>query len=50
MRSYMSGTKGTRADMESEEAAAKALPFFLGDREDEGRLVLIDYQSLEWPF
>jgi NAD(P)-dependent dehydrogenase (short-subunit alcohol dehydrogenase family) len=50
MRSYMSGKKGTRADMEPEEAAAKALPFFLADREDEGRLVLIDYQGLEWPF
>jgi NAD(P)-dependent dehydrogenase (short-subunit alcohol dehydrogenase family) len=50
MRSYMSGTKSTRADMEPEEAAAKALSFFLADREDEGRLVLIDYQGLEWPF
>jgi hypothetical protein len=50
MRSYMSGAKNTRGDMEPEEAAAKALPFFLRDREDEGRLVLIDYQGQEWPF
>lgn len=50
MRTYMSGTKSTRADMEPEGAAAKAIPFFLDDREDEGRLALIDYQGLEWPF
>ena len=50
MRSYMSGAKGTRGDMEPEEAAAKALPFFLGDREDEERLVMIDHEGLEWPF
>jgi NAD(P)-dependent dehydrogenase (short-subunit alcohol dehydrogenase family) len=50
MRSYMGGTKSTRGDMEPEEAAAKALPFFLSNREDEGRLVLIDYQGQEWPF
>ena len=50
MRTYMSGTKSTRAKMEPEEAATKALPFFLTDREDEGRLALIDYQGLEWPF
>jgi NAD(P)-dependent dehydrogenase (short-subunit alcohol dehydrogenase family) len=50
MRSYMSGAKSTRGDMEPAEAAAKALPFFLDEREDEGRLVLVDYQGLEWPF
>jgi NAD(P)-dependent dehydrogenase (short-subunit alcohol dehydrogenase family) len=50
VRSYMSGTKGTHADLEPEEAGAAAIPFFLNDREDEGRLVLIDYQGLEWPF
>lgn len=50
VRSYMSGKKSTRADMEPEQAAAKAIPFFLNDREDEGRLVLTDYQGLEWPF
>jgi NAD(P)-dependent dehydrogenase (short-subunit alcohol dehydrogenase family) len=50
MRSYMGGTKSTRGDMEPEGAAAKALSFFLNDREDEGRLVLIDYEGQEWPF
>ena len=50
MRTYMSGQKSRRGDMEPEEAAAWALPFFLDDREDEGRLALIDYQGLEWPF
>jgi NAD(P)-dependent dehydrogenase (short-subunit alcohol dehydrogenase family) len=50
MRSYMGGTKSTRGDMEPEEAAAKALPFFLNAREDEGRLALIDYEGQEWPF
>ena len=50
MRSYMSGQKNLRADLEPEEAAALALPFFLGDRDDEDRLVLIDYEGREWPF
>ena len=39
MRTYMSGQKNTRANLEPEEAAAKALPFFLEDREDEGAFV-----------
>jgi NAD(P)-dependent dehydrogenase (short-subunit alcohol dehydrogenase family) len=50
MRSYMSGQKGTRGDMEPAEAAAKAVPFFLEDRDDEDRLVMIDYEGAEWPF
>jgi NAD(P)-dependent dehydrogenase (short-subunit alcohol dehydrogenase family) len=50
MRSYMSGQKGTQGDMEPEEAAAKAIPFFLEEREDEDRLVMIDYRGEEWPF
>jgi NAD(P)-dependent dehydrogenase (short-subunit alcohol dehydrogenase family) len=50
MRSYMSGKKGTAADMEPEEAAAAALPFFLQDRDDEDRLTMIDYLGHEWPF
>lgn len=50
MRSYMSGQKSTHGDMEPEESAARAVPFFLGDREDEDRLVLVDYQGEEWPF
>ena len=50
MRSYMSGQKNLNADLEPEEAASLALPFFLDDREDEDRLVMIDYQGREWPF
>lgn len=50
IRSYMSGKKGTHADLEPEEAAELALPFFLGDRDDEDRLVLIDHAGREWPF
>jgi hypothetical protein len=38
------------ADLEPEEAAAMALPFFLEPRENEDRLVLIDYQGQEWPW
>ena len=50
MRTYMSGTKGTAADLEPEEAAAKALPIFLNARADEDRLVMVDYCGVEWPF
>ena len=50
MRTYMSGTKGTAADLEPEEAAAKALPIFLNARADEDRLVMVDYLGVEWPF
>lgn len=50
VRSYMSGKKNLDATLEPEEAAACALPFFLGDRDDEGRLVLVDYEGREWPF
>ncbi|OGO06834.1 MAG: hypothetical protein A2Y73_03285 [Chloroflexi bacterium RBG_13_56_8] len=50
MRSYMGGEKGTMGDMEPEESAAQALPLFLNDRDDEGRLAMIDYLGAEWPF
>ncbi|MHB1317152.1 MAG: SDR family NAD(P)-dependent oxidoreductase [Anaerolineae bacterium] len=50
MKGYMSGAKGTRGDMEPEEAAVPALAYFTSAREDEGRLVLIDYMGGEWPF
>jgi NAD(P)-dependent dehydrogenase (short-subunit alcohol dehydrogenase family) len=50
IRSYMSGTKALEADLEPEEAAAKAIPIFLGEREDEDRLVLVDYAGSEWPW
>ncbi|OGO73300.1 MAG: hypothetical protein A2Z49_05480 [Chloroflexi bacterium RBG_19FT_COMBO_56_12] len=50
IRSYMSGKKALEADLEPEEAAAKAIPIFLGKREDEDRLVLVDYAGKEWPW
>jgi NAD(P)-dependent dehydrogenase (short-subunit alcohol dehydrogenase family) len=50
IRGYMSGVKGTHADMEPEEAAVPALAYFVDEREDEDRLVLIDYLGGEWPF
>jgi NAD(P)-dependent dehydrogenase (short-subunit alcohol dehydrogenase family) len=50
MRTYMSGRKNPDADMEPEGAAAKALPFFLEDRQDEDHLLMIDYQGQVWPW
>jgi NAD(P)-dependent dehydrogenase (short-subunit alcohol dehydrogenase family) len=50
IRSYMSGKKNMEATMEPEEAAVQAIPILLGQREDEGRLVLIDYEGNEWPW
>jgi len=50
VRSYMSGKKNTEADLEPEEAAAYALAIFLGDRQDEDRLVMVDYKGQEWPW
>jgi NAD(P)-dependent dehydrogenase (short-subunit alcohol dehydrogenase family) len=50
MRTYMSGQKSTRAKLEPEEAAALAVPLFLANREDEDRLVMVDYQGQEWPW
>ena len=50
MRTYMSGKKNPAADMEPEEAAAKALPFFLEDRQDGDHLVMVDYQGQLWPW
>jgi NAD(P)-dependent dehydrogenase (short-subunit alcohol dehydrogenase family) len=50
IRSYMHGEKATEADLEPEEAAARAIPILLGTREDEDRLVLVDYAEDEWPW
>jgi len=50
IRSYMSGEKNMQATLEPEEAASKAIPVFLGQQEDEGRLVLVDYEGKEWPW
>ena len=50
VRSYMDGTKNMKATLEPEEAAGKALPIFLADRADEDRLVMVDYEGVEWPW
>jgi len=50
VRSYLHGEKNMEADLEPEEAAAYAIPFLLNDREDEGRLVMVDYEGNEWPW
>jgi NAD(P)-dependent dehydrogenase (short-subunit alcohol dehydrogenase family) len=50
IRSYMSGEKNLEATFEPEEAAAKAIPIFLGQREDEGRLAFVDDEGNEWPW
>ncbi len=48
VRSYMGGQKNSNADLEPEEAAAYAIPFFVDARDNEDRLVLVDYQGNEW--
>ncbi len=50
IRSYMLGEKNMEATLEPEEAAAKAIPIFLGKQEDEGKLKLLDYEGNEWPW
>ena len=48
MRSYMHGVKNMEADLEPEEAATNAIPILLNNREDEGKLVMVDYEGNEW--
>lgn len=50
VRSYMGGLKNDNADLEPREAAGYAIPFFTSSRDDEDRLVLIDYRGREWPW
>jgi NAD(P)-dependent dehydrogenase (short-subunit alcohol dehydrogenase family) len=50
VRSYMHGEKNMQATLEPEEAATYALPVLLNVREDEDRLVMIDYEGQEWPW
>jgi hypothetical protein len=50
MRSYMSGKKNPETDMEPASAAAKALPFFIDDRDDEDNLEMVDYLGCSWPW
>jgi NAD(P)-dependent dehydrogenase (short-subunit alcohol dehydrogenase family) len=44
VRSYMD----KNGALPAEEAAAYAIPFLLNDREDENRLVMVDYEGNEW--
>ena len=48
VRSYMHGQKNMDATLEPEEAAAYAISYFLNNREDENKLVMIDYEGKEW--
>lgn len=50
IRSYMSGVKSDRGDMEPDEAAEKALPILLDSRADESQLVMVDYLNRDWPW
>jgi NAD(P)-dependent dehydrogenase (short-subunit alcohol dehydrogenase family) len=59
MRTYMSGAKNAQAELEPEEAAVPALAYFMRERghdphvparSDEERLVLRDWQGVEWPW
>lgn len=49
VRTYLRGQKNMAATLEPEEAAARALPVFLNERDDEDRLVLLNYDGTEWP-
>lgn len=50
IRSYISGVKGTEADLEPEEAAVPALAYFLDAEIDETVLALRDYRGETWPW
>jgi NAD(P)-dependent dehydrogenase (short-subunit alcohol dehydrogenase family) len=50
MRTKPDGSYETGADFPPEESAAVAVPQFIGDKDDESRLVLIDYLGNEWPY
>ncbi|MFN8497264.1 MAG: SDR family NAD(P)-dependent oxidoreductase [Anaerolineae bacterium] len=50
IRSYISGVKGTEADLEPEEAAVPALAYFLDAEVDEDTLALRDWEGKEWPW
>lgn len=49
LQSFMSGKKNLDATLPLEEAALKALHFFLDPRPDEDRLVLVDYEGKSGP-
>lgn len=50
IRTYMWGTKDLRANLEPEEAAERALAYFLDTQIDEDSLVMRDWQGQAWPW
>lgn len=50
IRTYMWGTKDLRANLEPEDAAERALAYFLDARIDEDTLIMRDWQGQEWPW
>ena len=50
MRTFMSGTENTEAELTPAEAARKALAYFLDAEIDEDRLVMSDEKGHEWPW
>jgi len=44
----MDGKKRLQATFEPEEAAAMAVPIFLGEKENDDQLVMVDYEGKEW--
>jgi NAD(P)-dependent dehydrogenase (short-subunit alcohol dehydrogenase family) len=49
MRTYMSGTRNEKAELEPDEVATLAHSYFLAPT-DEDRLILRDWQGQEWPW
>jgi hypothetical protein len=49
MKTYMSGTRNDRAELDPDDVATAALAYFLADQ-DEDRLVMRDWQGDEWPW
>jgi NAD(P)-dependent dehydrogenase (short-subunit alcohol dehydrogenase family) len=50
MHTNPDGTYEKGADFPPEDSAAVAVPWFIHDRDDEARLVMIDYLGNEWPY
>ena len=50
MHTNPDGTYEKGADFPPEDSAAVAVPQFINDRDDESRLVMIDYLGNEWPY
>lgn len=48
MRTYMSGTRNEKAELEPDEVAVAAYEYFVGEQ-DEDHLVMRDWQGNEWP-